>query len=318
MHSHSLNQAQDLYEGNSATTPAAAELVTPTDIDVLGSISSSSAVTTVSSSSAAASAGSTPLPGSTASLHNPAGTAAAGGSGGTSSGSGRTATRYTTVATAEGTHGQRLLAGTANGRLRWLDPEEGLLADIYCRPLSRVQVSTCILCKLPGNACCAHVTQPQDHACHLKEGCRPIPCVCVLLKMGCLDLSQTGACTVCVRGFCSCCYANLDCCTSLAYDAITFLCWVTVEGPKLIPGSQSICLDMLSCLSSTRCRPSLLPHLQCRPQAPSPQYPAAPAGLQLALRLGKLLWQMQGLGSLCATGRPMTTASLLWPLFRST
>jgi len=38
-----------------------------------------------------------------------------------------------------------LMAGTANGRARWIDVERGLLkADVYCRPLGKSQVS--VLC----------------------------------------------------------------------------------------------------------------------------------------------------------------------------
>lgn len=39
-----------------------------------------------------------------------------------------------------------LMAGTANGRARWIDVEKGLLkADVYCRPLGKSTVS--ILCR---------------------------------------------------------------------------------------------------------------------------------------------------------------------------
>ncbi len=38
-----------------------------------------------------------------------------------------------------------LMAGTANGRARWIDVERGLLkADVYCRPLGKSMVR--ILC----------------------------------------------------------------------------------------------------------------------------------------------------------------------------
>lgn len=37
--------------------------------------------------------------------------------------------------------GQDLVAGTANGRARWIDVEHGVLkADLYCRPLTKGQV----------------------------------------------------------------------------------------------------------------------------------------------------------------------------------
>lgn len=37
--------------------------------------------------------------------------------------------------------GRDLVAGTANGRARWIDVEQGMLkADLYCRPLTKGQV----------------------------------------------------------------------------------------------------------------------------------------------------------------------------------
>lgn len=40
-----------------------------------------------------------------------------------------------------------LMAGTANGRVRWIDVERGLLkADVYCRPLGKSMVSILCVC----------------------------------------------------------------------------------------------------------------------------------------------------------------------------
>lgn len=37
--------------------------------------------------------------------------------------------------------GRDLVAGTANGRARWIDVEQGVLkGDLYCRPLTKGQV----------------------------------------------------------------------------------------------------------------------------------------------------------------------------------
>ena len=64
---------------------------------------------------------------------------------------------YTCVAPAQRGWADGLVAGTASGRLRWLDLERGCsCADVYCHPISRWQVRVFLInmrkafCSLPG------------------------------------------------------------------------------------------------------------------------------------------------------------------------
>lgn len=51
--------------------------------------------------------------------------------------------------------GRDLVAGTANGRARWIDVERGVLkTDLYCRPLSKGQV--CGLSLVTYSCCSNH------------------------------------------------------------------------------------------------------------------------------------------------------------------
>ena len=55
----------------------------------------------------------------------------------------RPAGGYSALAGGQGGSGEGrdLVAGTANGRARWIDVEQGVLkADLYCRPLTKGQV----------------------------------------------------------------------------------------------------------------------------------------------------------------------------------
>ena len=53
----------------------------------------------------------------------------------------RSSAAYTCVAPAQRGWADGLVAGTASGRLRWLDLERGCsCADVYCHPISRWQV----------------------------------------------------------------------------------------------------------------------------------------------------------------------------------
>ena len=70
----------------------------------------------------------------------------------------RPAGGYSALARGQGGcgEGRDLVAGTANGRARWIDVEQGVLkADLYCRPLTKGQV--CGFCPATWNVptCCS-------------------------------------------------------------------------------------------------------------------------------------------------------------------
>lgn len=76
--------------------------------------------------------------------------------------------------------GRDLVAGTANGRARWIDVEQGMLkADLYCRPLSKGQVrvslpatpSDPVLCCPTGKLSYSLCAPPKQH-----HGVLPFPC----------------------------------------------------------------------------------------------------------------------------------------------